>query len=206
MFSAILDTVVAISAFGGLALGIFNALKARSKTSISYRWELSHNYADVPHVLSSENFEASLRDGLAYLLPGADDIYAHPVKLRIVVRADRRGTTPETIEFVELGDANRRVSFARQPGTTDSADLTIYPNSHVDWTFDWASIARQLSNSYPEKSFPDVSIRLSKGGSQNRRFLDAPSIPATEIRAVVETCKKVWANYPNSMGQVADLA
>jgi hypothetical protein len=203
MFSTFLNTVVASSAFGGLVLGIFNLWNARSATSVTYRWELDHEYADVPYLVSSENFQVSLRNGLAYLLPGADDIYAHPVKLRIVVRADRRGTTPETIEYVELGDVTRRVSFDRQPGMVGSAVRTLDPNSHFEWKFDFDSIARQLSHSHPASDFPEIAIRLSNGGTQRRRFLDAPVIPAAEVRAVVEACQKVWPNYPNSKNHLA---
>ena len=206
MFATFLDTVVAISAFGGLVLGIVNLWNARSATSVTYRWELDHEYADVPYLVSSENFQVSLRNGLAYLLPGADDIYAQPMKLRIVVRADRRGTTPETIEYVELGDATRKVSFDRQPGMVGSAVRTLDPNSHFEWAFNLDSIARQLSHSYPAGDFPEIAIRLSSARTQKRRFLEAATIPASEISAVVDACQKVWPNYPNSKNHLEDLA
>jgi hypothetical protein len=198
MFSTILDALVAISAFGGLALGIFNLWRARSNTKVSHRWELSHEYADVPYLLSLEAFEASLREGLAYLAPGADEIYAQPVKLRLVVRVDRRGTTPVNIEYVELGNAISRTSFDRQPGKVGSAVLTLDPNSHFEWAFDLDSIAQQLSNSYPARDFPAITIRLAIGGTKKGRFLDALVIPAANVSAVLDACQKVWPNYPTS--------
>ena len=198
MYSSILNTIVAICAFGGLGLGILNLWNARSATSVSYRWELSHAYADVPYLLSIENFDTSLREGLAYLAPGADDIYAQPVKLQVVVRVDRRGTTPVCIEYAELGNPIRSTSLDRQPGKVGSAVLTIDPNSHFEWAFDFDSIARQLSHFYPSKDFPEITINLANGGTQKGRFLDAPVIPAADVRAVLDVCQKVWPKYPRS--------
>ena len=198
MLSSIVDVVLAISACGGLALGIVNLWNARSSTSVSYRWELSHDYADLPYLLSVEDCEASLRNGLAYLSPGSDDIYVQPVRIHLVVRVNRRGTTPESIEYVELGDASRRTSLDRQPGKVGSAVLTLDPNSHSELEFDWDSVARQLSNTYPARDFPEITIRLANGGSRNGRFLDATVIPAATVRAMLDACKAIWPNYPSS--------
>ena len=191
-----LNWLTAASAFGGLLLGAINLVRTRSTTNVLYRWELDHENADVPLRLDPKNFEASLREGLAYLLPGADDIYAHPVRLSLTVRVDRRGTNPITVEYVELGDEAQRVSFSRQPGQLGSSVLTIDPNSHFEWGFDFDSIAGQLARQFPGKEYPPIAIRVSTGGGQKNLFLNARPVAATEVNALIEACTKVWPDYP----------
>jgi hypothetical protein len=191
-----LNWLTAASAFGGLLLGAINLVRTGSKTNVLYRWELNHEYADVPLRLDPKNFEASLREGLAYLLPGADDIYAQPVRLRLIVRVDRRGANPITVEYVELCDEVRRVSFDRQPGQLGSSVLTIDPNSHFEWGFDFDSIAGQLVRQFPGQEYPPIAVRVSTGGGQKNRFLKARPVVATEVSAFIDACNKVWPDYP----------
>ena len=198
MLDALLKWLVAMSAFGGFAIGIFILFRTRSKTDVTYRWELTDDYADIPFPLASSNFEASLRKGLVYLLPGIPDIYNQPVTLRLVIRVSRRGTSPVTLQYVELGSKEKRISFDRQPGQIGSALRTIDPNNHFEWFFDFKNVAAHLLGNYPEKNFPAVNIRVSTGDSQKNQYLKSPDVELAEVRALMSACEKVWPenHYP----------
>ena len=191
--------ITALSSLGCLVLGIAKAFLARSSSRTEIRWELTHQDADVPYLLNPMNFERSIREGLAYFLPGSDDTYDHAIRIQCVVRVSRQGRTPLTVEYVELGDTKGKHSLARQPGQIGSAVRTIDPNSHAEWRFNFVSVAKQLSYHYRAGDYPNVDIRVALGGRPKRAFAKKSNIDGNLVHDFIDACRNVWADFPNQL-------
>ena len=185
MLDKMISWVTAFAAVGGMVLSVINLLKARSKTTVTARWELHEQFADVPFEIDASDFVASYKRGVNFLLPGVADQYSQQVDLQLVVRVSRFGSSPENVEYIELGNAERRVSFTRTAGQFGSAVKVIDPNSHSEWAFNFNSLASSIAANYPNGDFPEIEIRVATGGKQ-KYLRGCPRIDSSTLGSVVE--------------------
>lgn len=103
-----------------------------------------------------------------------------------------------TIEYVEIGDASRQVSFARAPGQVGQAVRTIDPNSHFEWGFDLDSFKGHLVNKSAGNSPSSIDIKIHTGGAPKNQTLKAPQVGSAEVDALIKACQQVWPGFLNS--------